>query len=123
MNNQNSTSGLLFGLAIFVGLLPLSFTFSQNGAQWLLGSSFEYVVWCGQIVVLLLLLLTKLKLTRKQLLSLSVLYALIPFTFSVNDHGVTFLILNNYISSILSWVIVSVLFSNLYFNVNMKPSH
>lgn len=123
MNKQNSTSGLLFGVTIFVGLMPLAFTFSQNGIHLLLDTSFQYAVWCGQAIILLMLYLTKIKLSKNQLIGLSVLYALIPLAFTFNDNGLNFLILNKHISSILSWAIASVLFSNFFFNANFKPSH
>lgn len=94
MNTKNSTPGILFGLTVLVGLMPLSFTFSQNGAQLLLDTSFKYIVWCGQAVILLLILLTKFDLSKNQLIVITVLYVLIPFVFTFNDNGVTFLILN-----------------------------
>jgi len=122
MNMHNSTSGLLFGLTIFVGLMPLTFMFSQNGTHLLLDTSFKYAVWCGQAIILLMLFLSKLKLSKNQLIGLSVLYALIPLVFTFNDNGLTFLILNKYTSSILSWVIASVLFSKLLSNANIKSS-
>jgi len=123
MDKQNSTSGLLFGLTIFVGLMPLTFTFSQNGIQLLLDTSFKYVVWCGQALILLVLLFTKLKLGKNHLIGLSVLFALIPFAGSFNEKGLTFLILNKYTSSILSWAIASVLLSKMFINTNFKPSN
>ncbi|MCZ2278172.1 MAG: hypothetical protein LC117_09620 [Bacteroidia bacterium] len=123
MNKNNLTSGLLFGLATFIGLMPLTFTFSQNGTQLLLDTSFKYVVWCGQAIILFMLLFTKFKLSKNQLIGLSVLYALIPFTITFNDNELTFLILNKYASSILSWVVASVMFSKLFFDTNFKPSH
>ncbi|MEZ4829836.1 MAG: hypothetical protein R3C61_26675 [Bacteroidia bacterium] len=123
MDKQNSTSGLLFGLTIFVGLMPLTFTFSQNGIQLLLDTSFKYVVWCGQALILLMLLFTKLKLSKKQLIGLFVLYTLIPLAFTFSGNGLTFLILSKYTSSILSWAVASVLFSKSFFDTNFKPSH
>jgi len=123
MNKNNLTSGLLFGLTTFVGLMPLTFTFSQNGTQLLLDTSFKYVVWCGQAILLFMLLFTKFKLSKNQLIGLSVLYALIPFTITFNDNELIFLILNKYASSILSWVVASVMFSKLFFDTNFKPSH
>lgn len=123
MNKNNLTSGLLFGLTTFIGLMPLTFTFSQNGTQLLLDTSFKYVVWCGQAIILFMLLFTKFKLSKNQLIGLSVLYALIPFTITFNDNELTFLILNKYASSILSWVVASVMFSKLFFDTNFKPSH
>ena len=113
MNKQNSTSGLLFALIIFIGLMPLASTFLQNRTQLLLDTSFKYIVWCGQAILLILLLLTKLKVSKNQLIGLALLCVLIPFAFTFNDNGVTFLILNKYTSSILSWAIASVLFSKL----------
>lgn len=123
MNKQNLTSELLFGLTILVGLMPLAFTFSQNGTQLLLDTSLKYIVWCGQAMILLMILLTKLNLSKNQLIGITMLYILIPFTFTFNDNGVVFLILNKYISSILSWAMASVLFSKLLFNTNFKPSN
>jgi len=52
MNKKNSTSRFMFGLIILVGLTPLAFTFSQNGTPLLLETSFKYVVWCGQVIIL-----------------------------------------------------------------------
>lgn len=123
MKKQNSPSELLFGLSIFVGLMPLTFTFSQNGIQMLLDTPFKVVVWCGQAILLLMLLLARPKLSKNQLIGLSVLYALIPFVFTFNNQGLTFLILNKYASSILSWAVASVLFCKLFFNTNFKPGH
>jgi hypothetical protein len=123
MNNQNSSTKILFGLTIFVGLMPLAFTFSQNGTQLLLDTSLKYVVWCGQSIILIVLLLTKPKLGKNQLIGLSVLFALIPFAFTFNDNGLTFLILKKYTSSILSWAIASVLLSRMFINTNFKHSN
>ncbi|MBS1746558.1 MAG: hypothetical protein JST21_10355 [Bacteroidetes bacterium] len=123
MNKQIPTPGLLFGLIIFIGLMPLTFMFSQNGAQLLLDTSFRYIVWCGQVIILFVLLFTNLRLSKKQLIGLPVLYTLIPFIFTFNDDGLSFLILNKYTSSILSWAIASVLFGKLFFRINFKPSH
>jgi hypothetical protein len=115
MNKQNSASPLLFGLAIFVGLMPLAFTFSQNEIQPLLNTSFKYMVWGGQTIVLLLLLFSKYQLIKNQLIALIVLYACVPFIFTFNENGATFLILTKYTSSVLSWAIASVVISKLFF--------
>lgn len=115
MNKNFSTSRLVFGLTIFTGLVPLAFTFSQNGTQLLLETSFKYLVWCGQSIILLLLLLTKHNISKNQLIGLTALYLLVPFTFTFTANGASFLILNNYTSSILSWAITSVLFGKLFF--------
>jgi hypothetical protein len=115
MTKQNSTSGLLFGMTILVGLMPLAFTFSQNGTELLLDTSFKYIVWGGQATHFLLLLLIKQKLSKNQLIALTVLFILVPFTFSFNEKGATFLILTKYISSILSWAIASIVFTKLFF--------
>lgn len=123
MDNQNSSTKLLFGLTIFVGLMPLTFTFSQNGTQLLIDTSLKYIIWCGQSIILIVLLLTKLKLGKNKLIGLSVLFALIPFAFTFNDNGLTFLILNKYTSSILSWAIASMLLSKMFINTTFKPSH
>ncbi|HRE57412.1 MAG TPA: hypothetical protein PLW09_06285 [Candidatus Kapabacteria bacterium] len=123
MDNQISSTKLLFGLTIFIGLMPLTFTFSQNGTQLLLNTSLKYVVWCGQLIILLVLLLTKPKLSKNQLVGLSMLFALIPFAFTFNGNGLTFLILNKYTSSILSWAIASALLSKMLINTNFKPGH
>ncbi len=117
MNKQNSASPLLFGLAIFVGLMPLAFTFSQNEIQPLLNTSFKYMVWGGQTIVLLLLLFNKYQLIKNQLIALIVLYACVPFIFTFNENGATFLILTKYTSSVLSWAIASVVISKLFFKL------
>lgn len=123
MNKQNSISEFLFGLAIFVGLMPLAFTFSQNETQLLLFTSFKYIVWSGQAIILLLLLLAKIQFSRNKLIGMGVLFLLIPFVFTFSESGVSFLILNQYPSSVLSWAIASVLFSKIFFSSNFKPSH
>ena len=123
MDNQNSSTRLLFGLAVFVGLMPLAFTFPQNGTQLLLDTSLKYVVWCGQSIILIVLLLAKPKLGKNQLIGLSVLFTFIPFTFTFSDNGLSFLILNKYTSSIFSWAIASVLLSKMFINTNFNPSH
>ena len=122
MKKQNSTSRLLLGMAILVVLMPLAFTFSQNGTQLLLDTSFKYIVWGGQTVLLLLLLLTKPELTKNQLFALTALFVLVPFTFTLYEKGATFLILTKYTSSILSWAIASVLFSKLLFTHKQKEN-
>jgi len=119
MNIKNTTSELLFGLTIFVGLIPLAFMFSQKGTQLLIETSFRYFVWCGEAIVLFLLLLTKQNLKKKQMIALATLCLLVPFTFTFNENGVTFLILDKYINSILSWLMASVLFSKLISNSNI----
>jgi hypothetical protein len=120
MNKKNHTSGLMFGLTIFVGLMPLAFTFSQNGTQLLLETPFKYFVWCGQTVILLLLLFTKHNLDKNQLIGLGVLCFIAPFTFTFNENGAYFLVLNKYTSTILSWAIASVLFSKLFFTLKSQ---
>ncbi|HMN90397.1 MAG TPA: hypothetical protein PKD70_12885 [Saprospiraceae bacterium] len=115
MNKQNSDSSLLFGLTIFVGFMPLAFTFSQNETQPLLDTSFKYMVWGGQTIALLLLLFSKHQLIKNQLIVLTVLYVFVPFMFTFNENGATFLILTKYTSSILSWAIASVVISKLFF--------
>lgn len=120
MNTKNSTSGLLFGLAIFVGLMPLTFTFSTENTQLLLDTSFKYAVWAGQTSILILLLLTKHNLSKNQLIALAVLYLVVPFTFTFNESGAYFLILNKYTSSILSWAVASVLIGKLLFLQKLK---
>jgi len=119
MNIKNTTSELLFGLTIFVRLIPLAFMFSQKGTQLLIETSFRYFVWCGEAIVLFLLALTKQNLSKKQMIALATLCLLVPFTFTFNENGVTFLILDKYISSILSWLMASVLFSKLISNSNI----
>lgn len=123
MNKQNTISGFLFGLAIFVGLMPLAFKFSQNEMQLLLFTSFKYIVWSGQAIILLLLLLPKIQFSANKMISMGVLFLLIPFVFSFSERGVSFLILNQYPSSILSWAIASVLFGKIFFGNNFMPSH
>jgi intracellular septation protein A len=120
MNTKKSTSGILFGLTLLVGLIPLAFTFSQNGTQLLLETEFRFIVWCGQAITLLILLLTKHSLSKNQLIGLSVLYVFVPLTFTFNENGVYFLILNKYTSSILSWGIASVLLGKLLFSQKQK---
>jgi len=122
MKKQNSMPRLLFGLSIFVGLLPLAFTFSQNDTQLLLDTSFKYLVWSGQAIILLLLLLTKNKLSKNQLITLTVLCFIVPFTFTINENGAAFLILTKYTSSILSWAIASVAFSKLFFIYKLREN-
>lgn len=120
MTKQNSTSGLFFGMTILVGLMPLAFTFSQNGKELLLDTSFKYIVWGGQATLLLILILTKQKLSNNQLIALTVLFMLIPFTFTFTEKGATFLILTKHTSSILSWAIASIAFSKLFFTYKLK---
>lgn len=104
----------MFGLTIWVALMPLAFMFSQDGTQLLLlETSFRVLVWSFQIILLLLLFFTGNTQSKKQLMGLSVLCLLIPFVFTFNENGVSFLILNQYASSILSWVIASTLFGKL----------
>jgi hypothetical protein len=122
MNTKISTSGLLFGLAIFVGLVPLTFTFSPNGTQLLLDTSFKYAVWAGQVFILILLTLTKYRLNKNQLIALAVLYLVVPFTFTFNESGTSFLILNKYTSSILSWAVASVLIGKFLFLQKLKEN-
>lgn len=120
---KNSTSKLQFGLLIFVALLPLTFTFSQNEVHFLLDSSFKYVVWSAQTVILLVLLLKKSLFTKIQLWVIAVLYVFIPFTFTISNNEVDFLILNRYTSSIISWSIAGLVFSKLLFYPYLKPFH
>ncbi len=123
MNTKSSTPRLLTGLAFFTAFLPLTFIFSSDSVQMWLDTSYNYIVWVVQAIVLLLLLLNKIKPERKQLIALAILFFLVPFVFSFNDNEVSFLILKHYASSILSWVIGIVLLSKLLFGTNFKPSH
>lgn len=122
MKTKKSTTGLMFGLIILVGFLPLAFTFSQNGTQLILETSLKYVVWCGQVIILLTLLLKKQDFSKNQLIGLSILFVLVPFTFSFNENGVSLLILNKYTSSILSWAIASILLGKLLFTQELKEN-
>lgn len=123
MNTKSSTSRLLTGLAFFTAFLPLTFIFSSDSVQMWLDTSYNYIVWVVQAIVLLLLLLNKIKPERKQLIALAILFFLVPFVFSFNDNEVSFLILKHYTSSILSWVIGIVLLSKLLFDTTFKSSH
>lgn len=123
MNTKSSTSRLLTGLAFFTAFLPLTFIFSSDSVQMWLDTSYNYIVWVVQAIVLLLLLLNKIKPERKQLIALAILFFLVPFVFSFNDNEISFLILKHYANSILSWVIGIVLLSKLLFGTNFKPSH
>ena len=114
MKSKNSCYNLV-SVLIFVGLLPLTFTFSKNETQLLMETSFKYIVWGGQATILLVLLLTKHTLSKNQLIALAILFVLVPFTFTFNEKGATYLILTKYTSSVLSWAIASILFSKLLF--------
>lgn len=114
---------LIVPFIIFISLLPLSFTISQNEMKLLLETDFKYVVWFGQAIVLLLLFISKYNMSKKQQIGLSILYILIPFTVTFSENGVSFLILNKYTSSMLSWAIASVLMSNLLsYSISHKNS-
>lgn len=123
MNTKSSTSRLLTGLAFFAAFMPLTFIFSSDSVQMWLDTSYSYIVWVVQAIVLLLLLLNKIKPERKQLIALAILFFLVPFVFSFNDNEISFLILKHYVNSILSWAIGIVLLSKLLFGTNFKPSH
>lgn len=122
MNKQNSNSGLLFGLAIFAGFLPFTFIFSNHSTQLLLDTPLQYAVWCGQAIILLLLLLTKFNPNKNKLIALTILYAVVPFTFAFNNKGAVFFILPNTTSSVLSWAAASIFLSKLLFSATFKPS-
>lgn len=122
MKTKISTSRPLFGLAIFIGLMPLTFMLSSNGTQLLLDTSFKYAIWCGQTMILMLLLLTKYSLSKNQLVALALLYLFVPFTFTFNESGASFLILKKYISSILSWAVASILIGKLLFLQKLKEN-
>ncbi|MFH0894812.1 MAG: hypothetical protein V2A54_10295 [Bacteroidota bacterium] len=122
MNAKKSISGFLFGLTILVGFIPLTFSFSDNGIQLLLETEFKYLIWGGQATTLLLLLFIKDSLSRNKLIGLLVLYVLVPLTFTFNENGVYFLILNKYTSSLLSWAIAGVLLGKLLFAQKLKEN-
>ena len=122
MNAKKSTSRFLFGWIMLVGFMPLAFTFSQNGKQLLLETDFKYVVWGGQATTLLLLLLTRLSLSKNQLIGLSVLCMFVPLAFTFNENGASFLILKKYTSSILSWAIAGILIGKLLFVHKLKEN-
>jgi hypothetical protein len=113
MNKEFSRSGIMVGLTIFVGLLPLMFTFSQTGVDLLLETSFKYIVWVGQAFTLLILLLAKPILNKNQVIVLAVLYVTVPFSFTFTTNGINFLILDKYVSTIMSWLVASILLSKL----------
>jgi len=122
MNKTFSTTGLVLCLTIFVGLMPLAFTFSQNGIQLLLETSrnYNYLVWSGQAIIFILLLVTKPNLSKNQTIGLAVLCIVVPLVFTFNENGAYFLILNKYTSSILSWAISSVFLSKLLFSEKLN---
>lgn len=120
MNKKFSESNLIFGLTFFISLMPLTFTFSQNGTHLLLDTPFKYLVLGCQSIILLLLLLVKTNLSKKQLILLAILYLLVPITFTFTENGASFLILDKYANIILSWLIGSLLFSKLFFTSNLK---
>lgn len=115
MTNKNLNSSLLFGFTLFVGLLPLTVFYSENGLQLLIDSSFRYTVWSLEVVVVFILLFSKITVNKNQLIALSGLFLMVPLTFTFNNDGITFLILNKYISSVLSWVISGILVAKLFF--------
>ena len=120
MTKQRSASGLLFGMAILVGLMPLAFRFSPNGAVLLPDTPFRDLVWGAQVTFLFLLLLTKEKFSKDELIALAVLFMLVPCTFTFNERGATFLILTHYTSSLLSWAIAGILLSKLLFTYKLN---
>jgi len=120
MTKQNSNSGHFFGMTILVGFMPLAFMFSHNGTELLLDTFFKYIVWGGQATILLLLLLTKYTLSKNQQITLTVLFMLIPFSFTFSEKGATFLILKQYTSTILSWAIASIVLSKMFFSYIFK---
>lgn len=105
----------MLGFLIFGGLMPLTFTFSNKGAHLLLDTQYKYLILCIQVVVMLLLLMGKHTLAKKQLMGGAIFYALVPFTFSFGAAGIHFPVLVHYSSSILSWLVASVLVSRWYY--------
>lgn len=120
MSTEKTISGFMFGATVLICLMPLTFTFSQNGAQLLLETSSGYFVWGGQIIILLVLLLAGNQFSKKQSIALALLYGLVPFVFLFDENGIYFLILNQYTSSVLSWAIASVLLGKLLLKWNLK---
>jgi len=107
---------------MLVAFMPLAFTVSQSGTQLLLETDYKYVVWGVQATTLILVLSTRLSLSKNQLIGLSVLCVFVPLAFSFNENGTSFLILNKYTSSILSWAIAGVLIGKIFFVQKLKEN-
>ncbi len=122
MNTKKSISKFLFGWIMLVAFMPLAFTVSQSGTQLLLETDYKYVVWGVQATTLILVLSTRLSLSKNQLIGLSVLCVFVPLAFSFNENGTSFLILNKYTSSILSWAIAGVLIGKIFFVQKLKEN-
>lgn len=120
MYKHFSSSLLIFGLAIFVGLMPLTFAISPTGIQLLLETSYKYWVWCGQASILFLLLPATTHLSENQMLALAMLYVFVPLAFTFTEDGASFLILHHHTSSVLSWSVAGVLLSKLLFASNFS---
>lgn len=111
MDKNISLSRFAQGLAIFVGLLPLTVTFSQQSWQMWIETPFQYAVLGGQMAVALLLLITKLG--RNQIVGLACLFLLVPFTFVFDEEGVRFLILGHSVNTGFSWLLAAILLGKL----------
>jgi hypothetical protein len=113
MQKGSTFSNLLFGLSVLAGLMPLSFCIKSDGMTWWLDTPGKYFIWSLMAITFFLLLLIRHRLNKDQLIGLAILYLFVPFSFSFNDSGMTFLILDQYPTTILSWLIGSILLSKL----------
>jgi hypothetical protein len=107
---------------VFSGILPLTFTFTKNSFVLLLDTEWKYSIWIIQIITLAGVIFTKRKWNNKSFMAIAGLYFLIPFTFFFETGSVNFLILNKYISTLMSWGVASLIFIK-YFNLKHRASH
>jgi len=115
MYTTHFISQFLFGVMIFFGFMPLSFYFSDSTATLLIETDLEPFIWGAQTTTLFLLIFIRSNMNSNKLIGLLILYTLVPLSFTFDKNGAYFLILNNYISSLISWSIAGVILIKLLF--------
>lgn len=114
MKEKVSSPGVIFGLAIFIALLPISFAFSQENFYLFNDTPYKYFTWSMEGMLLLIFLLVECQVSKRRMFTLAILFLLVPFAFVFDKNKYTFLVLNHPFSSILSLGISLLLFLKIF---------
>jgi hypothetical protein len=102
---KNNFKNFAFGALLFVALLPLSFTFSNGQAHLVFLPHYEWVGWIAGIISAIVLAVFRNSFTKNELIGLSFLFALLPFSFGYSSEGFQFIfLLTSPVLAILYWI-------------------
>ena len=110
-----------FGAILFVALLPLSFTYSDGQVHLLFLPKYEWVGWIAAILSVIVLAVFRNLFSKNELIGLSFIFALLPFSFSFTPEGFQFIFLmTSPVLAILYWIAALIPFSRIVTFAKLK---